>query len=248
MKTICVTGASSGIGKEFALLLAREKCHLILVARRKELLVTLKEEIESSTSSQVTIIVADLSKQNHVHSLVKSLLESDIDILINNAGFGEFASFESAKHVEDMIAVNVMSLTLLSRGVVPHLIKKNSGGILNVASIAGFLPGPKMAVYFATKSYVLSFSQALSAELSRTGVTCTVLCPGPTKSEFFSVSKASSLENSSAPTSAEVAAYGWRSFERGKVVAVHGFKNKLSVFSLRFFPRWFIIWVVRRMM
>lgn len=236
MTTICITGASSGIGKAFAELLAEKENHLIITARRKNLLEELKKEV-TKKGCTVTIIVADLTKKNHVDALAEKLISLNVDVLINNAGFGEYTAFAESKTSEDMLAVNVTALTTLTRKILPSLIKKNTGGILNVSSVAGFMPGPKMAVYFATKSYVISFTEALAEELKNTQLKVSCLCPGATESEFFKVAHTKNLGKGNLPSALDVASYGWKAFSKNKTIAVYGIMNKLAVITIRLLPR-----------
>ena len=241
----CITGASSGIGKEFAYILAKQGYDLVLVARRKQLLQEVKDTIMKKHKIQVTLIVADLTTKTDL--VAKQIL--DVDVLINNAGFGEYGSFTDSLHSAEMVALNVASLTTLSRAVLPGMIARKRGGIINVASVAGFVPGPLMAVYFATKAYVISFSEALAEEVSGKGVTVSCLCPGGTKTEFFDVAKTQKLGKRGMMASAsDVAWYGWKAFTRGRVVVVYGFWNKVAVQLVRFLPRAFVRKLIKRVL
>jgi uncharacterized protein len=231
---VCITGASSGIGREFAYLLAKQGYELVLVARRKEKL----DEIKRTVKVPATVIVCDLAKQSEVEKLGKKLSQLRIDILINNAGFGEDGKFQNQTTWKDMIQVNITTLTTLTHMTLSHL-----KGVINVGSVAGFVPGPNMSVYFATKAYVQSFSEALAAEKK---VQVTVLCPGRTQSEFFERAKSRTVSLKGLPTAKEVAEYGWGSYKKGKVVAIHGVTNKLLVFLVRFLPRSFVRWLVTK--
>ena len=238
-----ITGASSGIGYEFAHIFAREKYNLILVARSQEKLLELQKELEKTYGVTVRSIVSDLAAPEaaeHIFDQVKSLNVS-IDILVNNAGFGlfgEFAKTDWARE-EEMIQVNILSLTRLAKFFIPEMIEKKRGKILNVASTAAFFPGPLMAVYYATKAYVLSFSEALNSELEGTGVKVSALCPGPTASHFQQTAAADGVRTfaGSLPTAREVAEFGFKALMAGKSVAIHGMKNKLLIWFSRFLPR-----------
>ena len=169
-------------------------------------------------------------------------------MLVNNAGFGDFGEFADAspERLDQMIELNVGSLTRLSRTYLPAMLERGSGHVLNVASTAAFQPGPLMAVYYATKAYVLSFSEALAEETRGTGVTVTALCPGPTASGFqagAAMEQSRLVHGRKLPTAASVAAYGVKAMQRGDVVAVPGFGNKVLAASVRFSPRP----VIRRM-
>jgi|GEM_PF-4616938 len=183
-KTALITGASSGIGAELARKHAKKGGNLILVARRKELLETLKQELEQQYSVSVLAICKDLNQPDATHELYEQTKDLNVEILINNAGFGLLGAFDQAEidKIESMIHVNVMALTTLTRLFLPDMLRRNSGKILNIASTASFMPGPLQAVYFATKAYVRSLSWALSEEVRNSSVTVTTLCPGPTLS------------------------------------------------------------------
>lgn len=230
----CITGASSGIGKEFAYILAKQGYDLVLVARRKQLLQQIKDDIQKRSTIKITLIVADLTTK--VHQVAKQI--EDVDILINNAGFGEYGAFASSKRSEELIALNITALTVLSRAVLPYMLKKGKGGIITVASVAGFMPGPFMSTYFASKAYVVSFSEALAEEVAGSGVTVSCLCPGRTETEFFSVAHTRKLgKQGHMVTASDVAWYGWKAFTRRKTIAVYGFWNGLAVQMIRFLPR-----------
>jgi short-subunit dehydrogenase len=244
-KTALVTGASSGIGEEFARIHAANGGDLVLVARREERLQRLKQELESQHSVKAICIVKDLSHPEAAEELYADILERGItvDYLVNNAGFGGYGTFVSRDWATDssMVNLNILSLAALTRLFLPSMVERGSGRILNVASMAGFIPGPLQAVYYATKAFVLSFSEAIAEELRGTGVTVTALCPGVTKTEFARVGD---LEESLAfkmmggATAESVAEYGYNSMRKGKVVAVHGLMNKLQIHGLlRLVPR-----------
>lgn len=248
-----ITGASSGIGLELAKIAAEKKYDLLLVARNADTLNRLKEEWESTYSVNVIVCPCDLSHENAVEEIAGFIRERElnIDILINNAGFGLFGKFDETDLAQEtaMINVNVRALTQLTKIVYKQMIEQKQGKILNLASLAGFMPGPLMSVYYASKAYVLSFSQALANEAKGTGVSVTVLCPGPTNSNF---EKNAQLDASMAfrrfgkiPEAKEVAEYGFRMMEKGKAVAIYGFLNKFLVFSIRFVPRKWVTGMVK---
>jgi len=239
-----VTGATSGIGYEFAKLCAKDGYNLIIVARNQTKLNEIKTEFEKQFKISVLLIEKDLSKPGAAAELYKFLIENKIElkVLINNAGFGLFGKYyetDSAKESE-MIQLNIVALTELTKLIVKEMVKQKSGYILNVASVAGFQPGPLMSVYYATKAYVLSFSQAIACELKDKGVVVSVLCPGATESNFFnaaSMEESKLVKGKKLPTSKEVAEYGYKSLFEQKTVAVHGFQNKFLVFMGRLLPR-----------
>jgi short-subunit dehydrogenase len=253
MKQLAViTGASSGIGRELAVMCARGGFDLHLVARRKDELAVVKKEIESAYGSVITTQALDLSKTGSAKKVFEAVHKQrkDVEILINNAGFGDFGDLkdQDVERLESMIDLNVTTLTKLTRMFLPHMVSDYSGKILNVASIAGMLPGPGFAVYHATKAYVLSFSEALAEELADTGVTVTALCPGPTETGFKAEAH---MENVSAmsgklPTAKDVAQYGYFAMMDGKRVAVPGIANKINALVLpRIMPRAFMARVMR---
>ena len=195
---------------------------------------------------KVLAVGCDLAKADTVEKVAALLHERNIvpDILINNAGFGIFGSFDQTDTgtEDDMIQLNVTSLTELTKYIYKQMCSKGKGRIMNVSSIAGFIPGPWMTVYHATKAYVLSFSEALAVEAKGTGVTVTALCPGPTKTNFENrASEGASIKSfkkfGKLPTARQVAAYGWQSMMKGKTVAVHGGKSRWVLFLIRFLPR-----------
>jgi short-subunit dehydrogenase len=243
MKTTLITGASGGLGEEFARLAAAEYSNLVLVARSKGKLDALAEELMKQYNIQATVLAHDLSADNAVHTLVRELEEKNsiIDTLINNAGFGAFGSFAETAYDQEksLIDVNITALTTLTKLLLPSMVQRGNGRILNVASTAAFLPGPFMAVYYASKAYVLNFSLALSVELEGTGVTVTCLCPGPTKTDFAKNAHmgSSKLFQRKLMKSKTVALIGYRAMKRGKPLIIAGWVNTLGVFIMRFLPR-----------
>jgi len=250
-KTALITGATGGIGYELARIHAKTGGDLVLVARTKEKLDEIKQDIESSFKVNVHTIQKDLSLNGSAYDVYNKVndLNIEIDYLINNAGFGDFRLFAETDwpKQEKMISLNVTALTHLTRLFLPHMIKRGNGKILNVASVASFSPGPTMSVYFATKAYVLSFSEALAEELKGKGITVTALCPGPTESNFHFVANDGNIRKErKMPSSEEVAEYGYMSMMKGKVVAIPGFMNSLMAASVRFLPRSFVVKTVRK--
>jgi short-subunit dehydrogenase len=253
-KTALITGASSGIGLEFAKIMAQDGVNLVMVARSETKLAELAAYIRNSYGIQVDILVKDLSRPEapaEVFQYTKSQ-GLEVDYLVNNAGFGDFGFFWETdwdKSVQ-MIQLNMTALTSLCHLYLPEMIKRKSGRILNVASTAAFQPGPTMAVYFATKAYVLHFSEAIANELEGTGVTVTTLCPGPTESNFqqaAAMEESKMVKGKKMPSANEVANFGYQSMLKGQVVAIHGVKNYLMANSVRFSPRSLVVKLVRSM-
>jgi short-subunit dehydrogenase len=248
-----ITGASAGIGKEFATEFAKDKIDLILVARREENMLNHASFLETTYGVNVTVIPTDLAVPNSAEKLYDEIQKRDIkiDFLINNAGFGdhgEFVDSDLAKQ-EEMINLNILTLTKLTRLFGVDMKLRNQGTILNVASDAAFRPGPMMSVYFATKHYVLAFSEAIAEELRPYGVYVCTLCPGSTQSEFGEMAGFGKLDpNSSNPTSAKVAAFGFRQMKKKKVVFIHGRQIKLKAFLTRVMPKGLVRrWVYSQM-
>jgi short-subunit dehydrogenase len=237
-QTVLITGASSGIGLELAKRFAQDGCELILVARESTRL------RQAAESLRARVIASDLADPQSPHAIYRELATTPIDYLVNNAGFGLGGPFATNdRQIQlDMIQVNVASLVDLTRLFLPSMLARKSGRIMNVASTAAFQPGPLMAVYYATKAFVLSFTEAIAEEITGSGVTVTALCPGPTASDFqrraaiehINLMKKSPLGMMS---SAEVAEIGYRGMQKGKVIVIPGFMNRLGVQSLRLGPR-----------
>jgi short-subunit dehydrogenase len=239
-----ITGASSGIGYEFAKIYANNGYSLVLVARNQQKLETIKKELEANHIISVICLAYDLSQTEQVVALFNELKNRDllIERLINNAGIGDFGFFHESNwnRLYEMIQVNVTSLTQLSYLLIPEMLKHKKGKILNVASTAAFQPGPCMAVYYATKAYVLHFSEALSIELLGTGITVTVLCPGPTNTQFQLNAHMQSPKVFSwqtIPSAKSVAEFGFSAVEKNKIVAVHGIFNRCIVLVVSLLPR-----------
>lgn len=241
MAWVLITGASSGIGEAFARKCAVEGWDLILVARRESLLRSLAEDLERVHAVKTRVIVADLSNEAGVDMVIDGCKDVSVELLINNAGFGSFGTFSDSddERNQDMIFVNISALTHLSRYYVSQFLDRGMGGVINVASVAGFFPGPQMAVYYATKAYVLSLSEALAQECSGSDVHVMALCPGPTASEFKDVAHADEVRvfEGVLPTAEDVVDYCLRAYRKKRVVAVHGFNNRFLLFVVRFIPR-----------
>jgi len=251
-KTALITGASSGIGLELARIFAREKLNLVLVARSGEKLHELAIELKNE-NIKVTVVAADLADARATGNIFRTLEQQNIsiDFLVNNAGFGDFGFFIEADwlKMERMINVNITALTYLTRLFLPAMVKNGFGRIMNVASTAAFQPGPTMSVYYATKAYVLHFSEAIGNELEGTGVTVTALCPGATESGFQSVAgmeESKLVKGRKLPTAREVAEYGYKSMMKGKAVAIPGVFNYLLAQAPRFSPRSWVVKVARK--
>jgi len=237
-KVALITGASAGLGVEFARQLSPRGHPLVLSARRNERLYELAKELCNARA-----VAIDLSKPNAAAKLLADVEAAgeEVEILVNNAGFGLIGWFAEldAKRERQMIDLNVGTLTDLCRAVAPQMIARKSGGILNVASTAAFQPGPKMAVYFATKAFVLSLSEALHEELKPHGVRVSCLCPGPTRTEFGDVAGfgGNGMFDRVAMESPEVVKSGLEGLDRNRAVVVAGLVNKIGAMSTRFAPR-----------
>lgn len=250
-ETALITGASSGIGLDLARLFAKDGHDVVLVARSEGKLREIAVGLERDFGVTAHVIVADLAKPDAPQRLVAEL-PVDVDVLVNNAGFGvagPFVETDLAKELE-MIQVNVVALTHLTKLLLPLMIARRRGRVLNVASTAAFQPGPLMAVYYATKAYVLSFSEAIADELRDSGVTVTALCPGPTETGFAAVADMTTtrLFNLARPmSSAEVARAGYAGMKRGRRIVIPGLKNKLLTQSIRVSPRRMVTTIVRKL-
>jgi short-subunit dehydrogenase len=240
-----VTGASSGIGAEIARELAARQYDLVLVARRAEKLKQLAAELERAHGIAVAIIPADLSRPGAAQELWTTILqtERDVDVLVNNAGIGLLGALARAdvETTRDMMRLNMELLTTLTQLALPGMLQRRRGRILNVASLAGFQPaGPGMAVYYATKSYVLSLTRALAVELRGSGVTVTALCPGPTRTEFDDVSGAARTRLfrwSPLSDAREVALEGVRAMLSDRTTVVPGWLNRVLALGGELPPR-----------
>lgn len=244
-----ITGASSGIGADLARIFAANGHHVALVARREDRLNDLAAAIVAAGGTAPLVIPYDLTRPDAGDVIATALTAAgvEVDILVNNAGFGLFGQSLNLDRAQqlDMIAVNIRALTDLSLRFADGLIR-HRGGLLNVASIAAFLPGPGMAVYYASKAYVLSFSDAMHNELGRHGVRVTALCPGPVPTEFqrragFTPGMDSAVLNVSAK---DVALAGYRALMRGKRIVLPGLGTRAIPFLLRFVPRGFVLTMV----
>lgn len=237
-----ITGASGGIGKELAHACAKAGFSLFLVARDKDGLDVVAKELQTAYGIQCHTLAADLTDPQsvqHTYQAAKRL--GNVTHLINNAGFGDYGPFATSdwQRQQAMIQLNISALTQLTRLFLPDMQRAKHGRILQVASIAAFLPGPHMSVYYATKHYVLSFSESLAEELRGSEITVTALCPGPTATKFESTAhlQSSRLFKGRVASAQSVAAFGFAAMQSGKRIAVHGTRNKLQVFFTRLLPR-----------
>jgi uncharacterized protein len=247
-KTVLITGASSGIGYEMAKVFASNKFNLVLVARRTEPMEGLRLEFPNIN---IKIIQKDLSQDAACVEVFDSVKDVQIDVLVNNAGFGDTGEFQTLSRDKqtNMIDLNVRALTELTHLFGSKMVERKQGQILNVASIVAFMPGPKMATYFATKAFVLSLSQALSQEWEKYGVQVMALCPGVTTSGFQATSGQTHMDmvkGKGVPTAAEVAQFGYDKLIAGKSLVVHGFANKIFCFLPRILPRKLLLGIMEK--
>lgn len=253
-KRALITGASSGIGRELALCFAEDGYDLVLVARQEGKLRELSKECSEHYGAESLIIAKDLSDNSAPTEIVKILEQHNIsiEVLVNNTAFGVYGDFSSTHRETElnMIQLNISALTDLTKLLLPQMLHRASRKILNVASTAAFQAGPKMAVYFASKSYVLSFSEALAYELKPQGITVTCLCPGPTKTEFASraAREKKLLYSPHAMEAKEVAKIGYEGLKKNKMLVITGFKNKGLIFIQRFLPRSLVRNILGRIM
>jgi len=242
-----ITGASAGIGREFAHQLARSAGALVLVARRLDRLEELRDELtKNNPNLNVHCCAVDLSRPNEIEELLAWLTREGIavDFLINNAGLGDRGTFVTAEwqRLHEMLAVNIAALTMLTRAILPAMIEKKRGAILNVSSSAGFLPIRKMAVYAASKSYVTSFSDAIRGEVRKQGIVVSALCPGPVDTEFSSVARRSIVEQPYPSPSfmhvavEDVVRAGLNAVEHNKALVIPGIVMKIAMLLVRLTP------------
>ncbi len=240
-----VTGASGGLGLEFAKLLASDKHDLVLVARSIDKLEAIAAQLRPHYGVSVEVVALDLSKADAAAYLVTRV--PSCDILINNAGFASNGRFDEldASRIRDEMMLDVVTLTELTRAYLPAMRARGSGRVMNIASTAAFLPGPFMAVYYACKAYVLSFSQAIAEELRGTGVTVTCLCPGATQTGFADRAnvKGTLLFRLPKAKPAEVARAGYRAMMKGRDLVIPGAANKLVAISPKITPRRLLVWM-----
>lgn len=242
-KTVLITGASGGIGKELADRFAKDGYDLVLVARSEVKLLDLAKEYRERYRVQATVVAKDVALPGVAEEIYEELSEQGItiDYLVNNAGFGLYGAFLETQLEQEMnmIDINIKALTAMTKVFLPDMVKRRQGSVLNVASLVAFFPGPLMAVYYATKAYVLSFTEALENELKGTGVTVAALCPGPTATGFVDRAglASSKLFRSGVMEVGQVAEIGYREFMRGKTLIITGGRNRLMAFLPRLLPR-----------
>lgn len=248
-----ITGASSGIGLELARICASERRDLVLTSRREDVLRARAKEWTREYGVTCHVIPADLSVAGSAAEVFRETARRNvaIELLINNAGYGLMGPFRKTDLAREtgMIQLNVTSLVELTKYFLPDMVARRSGRILNLASTAAFQPGPLMAVYYASKAFVLSFSEALATELAGTGVTVTALCPGPTRSGFQEVAGIEGnrlLRGRMIPEAADVARFGFSAMMKGRRVAIPGALNRFMAQSVRFVPRKTIAAIVQR--
>ena len=245
-----VTGASTGIGRELALIAASKGCSLVLVARSEDKLSELAREVREAHGVHAEVVALDLSDPEAPAALFREMKRRDVEIevLINNAGFGSLGPFHETtiERQLSMLRLNVIALTHLTHLFLPPMLERRRGRILNVASTAGLQPGPWMAVYYASKAYVLSFTEAIAEELRGTGVTSTALLPGPTSTQFQSRAEmaGSRLIRLGMADARSVAEAGYRGMEAGRAVVIPGISNKALSLVVRLSPRWAVRRVV----
>ena len=251
-QTALVTGASGGIGLELARALAKSGFDLVLVARRKDELDKLAKNLAKEHGIDATAIAKDLCDPKAADQLFKELSGQTIDVLVNNAGVGAFGKYWEIEVARDLqqIQLNITALVHLTKLFLEPMMERKRGRILNVASTAAFQPGPLMAVYYATKAFVLSYSEAIATELEGTGVTVTALCPGPTESGFQAAAKMQEsglFKNLPVADGKSVAEAGVAGMLKGKAIVVPGLMNKIGIQANRFSPRAVVRKVVKRM-
>ena len=251
-KTALITGASAGIGLELARVFAREGHDLVLVARNEAKLRQLADELTEKFKVSVRVLVKDLGLPRAPDEIFMELQGAGlrVDVLVNNAGFGSYGFFSETDldHELQMIQLNITALTHLTKLFLKEMLKRGEGKILNVASTAAFQPGPLMAAYYASKSYVLSFSEALAEEVRGTGITVTCLCPGPTTSEFqgrANIGKDILLMKGRMMSAQSVAEIGFRGLMKGKRVVIAGTTNRLLVLGTKLAPRALVTRIIK---
>ncbi len=252
-ETALITGASGGIGYELARQFASHRYDLVLVARSEGALLDVKVELERLYQVEVQTIVMDLMPPDAANTLWEQLEESstEVHVLVNNAGYGTYGPFaqREPETLLGMVDLNIRALTQLTRLALPAMIERGSGKILNVASTAAFQPGPLMAVYYATKAYVLSFTEAIASEMREQGITVSALCPGPTHTGFGKRANFNPtlLFERFGMDAEAVARVGYEGLVRGQTIVIPGIKNRLMAQSIRWFPRKFVTGVVRKL-
>ena len=263
MKTVLITGASSGIGYEFAKIYAENGYNLVVVARNKDKLEILKKEIfeKISKSVKVTLIENDLSLENSAERLYNQVKSNNlkIDMLVNNAGIGIYNKFsefdeEMMKKNDAMINLNIKAVVELTRLFLKDMLEDGNGEILNVSSVAAFMPGPLMSTYYASKAFVQSFTEAVREEVRNDvrgkNIKISALCPGPTATGFeksSNLAESSLFEKMKVMTAKKVAEIGYKEFQKGKAVIIPGIFNRIAVFGTRFLSRKFVVRTARKL-
>jgi short-subunit dehydrogenase len=255
LRTALITGASAGIGRELAKLFAQDHYSLVLVARNASRLTTLAGELQQQFGITAKTFPLDLATSAAPQFLFDQLQREaiQVDVLVNNAGYGKLGAFAEVSYAESagQIDLNITALTHLTKLFLAPMLERKSGKILNVASTAGFQPGPLMAVYYATKAYVISFSEALANELQGSGVTVTCLCPGATDTEFQTragTEQTTLFRRMRPMDAATVARDGYRALMSGKPLVISGFRNRLLTQSLRISPRRLVTAISRKVL
>ena len=252
-ETVLITGASSGIGLELARLFAADGSDLVLVARRGEKLEELRRELEQSHGIVAEVLVEDLATAAAPQAIFDRLAGENrtINVVVNNAGFGAVGPVAEIglRRQMEMLQVNVVALAHLTMLFLPGMLQRGQGGVLNVGSTAAFQPGPLMAMYYASKAFVLSFSEALAEELRGTPVRVCCLCPGPTRTEFAATARLEDrlLFKLGTASASQVARAGYRGFRRGKPLVIPGTLNKIGTLAVRLTPRTVIRKVTKRL-
>jgi len=243
-KTVLITGASGGIGKELADCFAQGGHNVVLVARSEDRLLDLAKEYPKKYGIQATVIAKDVASPGVPDEIFEELKKKGIviDYLVNNAGFGLYGTFLETQLEEEtnMIDINIKAVTAMTKLFLPDMVKRGQGGIMNVSSLVGFFPGPMMSVYYATKAYVLSFTEALENDVRGTGVIVTTLCPGLTSTGFVDRSgmgDSKLFQSGGLMEARQVAEEGYRSFLRGKTLIIPGARNRFMAFMPRLMPR-----------
>jgi short-subunit dehydrogenase len=242
-QTACVTGASSGIGLQLAKVFAEHGHPVVLLARSTEKLEQLAQELRSRSNVRADVIATDLRQPSAPAHIAEELRRRNltVDILVNNAGFGlrgPYAELDLQQQL-DMIQVNITAMAHLTRLLLPGMIQRNAGGVMNVASTAAFQAGPHMAIYYATKAFVLSFTEALHEEVAGTNLRVTCLCPGPTHTGFAATARMEGVKlfKSGAQSAELVARVGYAAIQRNRAIAISGFKNQIGAFATRLTSR-----------
>lgn len=250
-KTALITGASSGIGASFAHELALKEMNLIVVARSEEKLEQLADTLMAQHNVQVDVIVADLSQENAAQSVYDQVMQlhRKVDLLVNNAGVASYGFFDKLplKRQQDEIKLNVLTIVSLTHLFLQDMLERHQGAIINVASASGFQPNPFMAVYGATKAFIISWSEALWAETRNKGISVITLCPGRTETNIQEVMGGDSGGPGKDVPPAQVVQTGLRALEKGKMTVIDGIGNYWMTQAARVFPRKFVVGLVYRM-